>query len=128
MPVSPCMSAFSRIAVTATLVASLVATAAVGLATDRGERVTAVASPDQVAISGSTVVYSDVSEAGNWDVFVHDADSAGPVAITGAGDQMLPDVDGGIVVYVDFSNGDADIRGYDLIERQIGRASCRERV
>lgn len=118
MPVSPRVSAVSRAAVTTTLIASLMLTAAVGLANERGERVTAIASPDRVAISGSTVVYSDVSEAGNWDVFVHDLDSDGPVSITGAGDQMLPDVDGDIVVFVDFSNGDADIRGYDLIERR----------
>lgn len=107
----------TRAALCALLISLLAAAPAPALALAAGNRLATIASPDTVAVSGSTVVFSDVSESGNWDVFVGRS-GAQPVAITGVGDQTLPDVDGDVVVYVDYAGGDSDIRGYDLVERR----------
>lgn len=78
----------------------------------------AVGAADRVAVSGPRLAYADMTESAGWDVFIRDDVARTTHVVGGAGDQLSADIDGTIAVYVDFSRGDSDIKGYDVVERR----------
>ncbi len=104
--------------VAVSLVGVLSVASAAGAAPDSAfGHIATLGSFDGAAVSAGRVAYSD-AVGGDWDVYVRGASAERPVRITGEGDQMTPDISGSVVVFVDYSRGDADIRGYDLIQRR----------
>lgn len=81
-------------------------------------RTVTLSAADRVAVSGARVAYADMTRSAGWDIFVHDGVASRTVRIGGVGDQVSADIDGDIVVFSDFAEGDSNIAGYDLIERR----------
>lgn len=90
--------------------------AASAYAASSAPRTVTLNAADRAAVSGARVAYADMTASAGWDVFVLDEVSRRTVRIGGAGDQLSADIDGTVVVFTDFAEGDSDIRGYDVIE------------